>query len=349
MNKTRNSFLAALMVGLILPVVAWSHHSRAHFSNEIVEMDGELVEVRWQNPHVTFRVRATDAAGETAVWELESGSIYMLNRFENLSQDAFNAGDSVRIAGQVSRRTDHLMLVTNMLLPDGTEQIMLPNQPLRWTDATSDNQAAETLLADNPQRSIFRVWSTAANRNPGGGIDRSTLSALRIPPLTPAGEQAMASIDPEEAEIDPEANCVKPGMPAAMFTPQPIQFIDDGDYISLHIQENNVVRTIRIEENGAAAEASPSPLGYSVGRWEGTTLVVRTNNISWPFYNNAGVPLSPQVFIDERFEISEDGSRLTHTMVTTDPVNLAEPASEVTNYVLLGEEIYVSKCVPMVH
>lgn len=327
---------------------ASSHHSRAHFDNEIVEMPAEILEVRWQNPHVEFLVRATDAAGETADWELESGSIYMLNRFENVGQNAFKIGDRVRIAGQVSRRTDNLMLVTNILLSDGAEAVMMPNRPNRWVDENGE-QRREVLLTTNVERSLFHVWSASANRNPsdrGDGTGGGAIAALRIPPLTPAGKAAMESVDIDRDEVDPEADCARPGLPPAMFTPHPMQFVDNGDHVSMRIQENDIERIIWIGENAVAAAAPRSPLGYSVGHWEDTTLVVHTTNISWPFYNNAGVPLSSEVYIDERYEISADGSRLTILMVTTDPINFVSPVSEQRDYVLLGEEMHPFDCVP---
>ena len=73
-------------------------------------------------------------------------------------------------------------------------------------------------------------------------------------------------------------------------------------------------------------------LGYSVGRWEGSTLVVRTTNINWPYLDRTGVPISDEVVVDERFEIDESGSRMVIRVVTTDPVNLEAPVTTQRNY-----------------
>jgi hypothetical protein len=69
----------------------------------------------------------------------------------------------------------------------------------------------------------------------------------------------------------------------------------------------------------------PTPLGDSVGRWDGTTLVVTTRRISWPFFSQLGIRQSPAVEIVERFTPSANGSRLDYEMTVTDPVTFTRP------------------------
>ena len=124
-----------------------------------------------------------------------------------------------------------------------------------------------------------------------------------------------------------------------------MHFVDGGDRITVNIQENDVVRTIYLGENAAAAAQPPSPLGYSVGHWEGTMLVVGTTNINWPFFDRTGVPISADVVVDERFEISEAGSHMIVRVVTTDPVNFEAPVTTQRHYALLGEGVKTYDCV----
>jgi len=122
-------------------------------------------------------------------------------------------------------------------------------------------------------------------------------------------------------------------------------FVDGGDRITVNIQENDVVRTIHIGGNAAAAAQPGGPLGYSVGHWEDKTLVVRTTNIIWPYFDRSGIPLSNNTVVDERFEISEDGSHLTIEIVTTDTANFNEPVTTRRYYALLGEAVKTYDCV----
>ena len=106
--------------------------------------------------------------------------------------------------------------------------------------------------------------------------------------LTAAAEGSLASYD--RVTDDPALQCVKPGMPSTMSNPHPMHFVDGGDRITVNIQENDVVRTIYIGENAEAATQPPGPLGYSVGHWEDTTLVVHTTRINWPYFDRTGIP-----------------------------------------------------------
>ena len=40
---------------LCLPTVSAAHHSRAHYTGPVRELQGEVVRLRWGNPHLTGR------------------------------------------------------------------------------------------------------------------------------------------------------------------------------------------------------------------------------------------------------------------------------------------------------
>ncbi len=325
---------AVLFGAALIPLATVAHHSRAHYGQDVVEMDAEIVQIDWRNPHVTFTMNAISAAGEEELWELEGGSTYMLGRYSGLGKDLFHVGDRVKIAGMVSSVRQNEMLITNMLLPDGIEAVMLPNRPTRWSGGIDG--ADLSLQTNNAERSLFQVWSIDPDARGGGGGQRNL-------PLTAAAETALAAYDRERD--DPALRCVKPGMPSTMSNPHPMHFIDNGDRITVNIQENDVVRTIYIGENAEAAALPPGPLGYSVGHWEDKTLVVHTANINWPYFDRSGIPLSNQATVDERFEIDEAGSHLVIDIVTTDPINFNEPIASQRFYALLGEAVKTYDCV----
>ena len=68
-----------------------------------------------------------------------------------------------------------------------------------------------------------------------------------------------------------------------------------------------------------------TPLGFSTGRWEGSTLQVTTTDIDWAIFDDAGTPQSRQVRSVERFTLSDDERRLDYEVTITDPETLLEP------------------------
>jgi hypothetical protein len=80
-----------------------------------------------------------------------------------------------------------------------------------------------------------------------------------------------------------------------MFDPTPIQIIDAGDRILIHGYEYDIERVIHMDADESGAEPQGSPLGYSVGRWDGDTLRVTTTHIDWPYLDPQGNPQSNQM------------------------------------------------------
>jgi hypothetical protein len=74
--------------------------------------------------------------------------------------------------------------------------------------------------------------------------------------------------------------------------------------IELRFEEFDALRKIHMGAGVARpADAPLSPLGYSVGRWDGKTLVVDTSRINWPYFDRSGAPQTQNVTINERFTV----------------------------------------------
>src|SRR4029079_12728870 len=110
------------------------------------------------------------------------------------------------------------------------------------------------------------------------------------------------------------------------------------------IEEYDLVRTIHMNQTAAPRGTKPTPLGYSVGKWEGTALVVTTTAISYPWFDQAGIPQSDQSVLVERFTPTADGSRLDYTVTVTDPVNFTKPVTLNRYWLDLGETIVRYNC-----
>jgi hypothetical protein len=200
---------------------------------------------------------------------------------------------------------------THVLLPND-EEVSLRNTSSS-VDETFGNIAVLASGADEIGSGIFKVWSFE---------DRYRLRSPLV--LTPV---AQAAVDAYDARTDdPSLMCIPPGMPNAILNPYPIGLIDEGDRIVQRIEEWGETRVFYMNEEARGQTQVPGHLGYSVGRWEGDMLVVETTEITWPYLDSEGTPMSENVSMLERYTMSEDENRLQYEIIITDPENLVEPA-----------------------
>ena len=99
---------------------------------------------------------------------------------------------------------------------------------------------------------------------------------------------------------DPELRCYKPGIPRAMYLPHPFQITQGTSKIQMVFQYAQASRTIHLDE--VNAPPADTWMGHSVGRWEGDTLVVSSNNFNdRTWLSRAGDFHSDAMTLVERF------------------------------------------------
>jgi hypothetical protein len=117
--------------------------------------------------------------------------------------------------------------------------------------------------------------------------------------------------------LDPEAKCYLPGVPRAMYVPQPFQIIQSPDYIMMVFQFGGAVRTIYMKDHKPAP--APSWMGWSNGHWEGEMLVIETTGLddrSW--FDRAGNFHSDELKVVERIQ-ARSADTLTYEATVEDP------------------------------
>ena len=318
--------ISATFLGLAAQGVA--HHGPIaeplYDTSELVELQGEVTGVFWRNPHARFRIRVTSGPETGEIWQIETNTPAGLRR-NGFPPELLPIGSTVTVAGAVSRRKPREMGLFNLLLPNGLEfaDVARPN-PLRYSDQRLDQQLnpGQTQAGNNAPGSvdveaaraeangIFRVWQR--DRGSFGRLDDSVLTAA-----------ALAAKSEYDVMTDlRKLDCIPPGMPTSMMNPSVFQFVDEGERIVLRVQLYDVVRTIHMDSDVDPQTPPPSPLGYSVGRWDDNTLVVTTTRIDEPFSNSDGVPQSTHIMHIERFTPAADGNTMDYDLTTIDPAYL---------------------------
>ena len=118
-------------------------------------------------------------------------------------------------------------------------------------------------------------------------------------PYLPAAAAKKKTNNEKRLTLDPVIKCYLPGVPRAMYLPQPFQIIQSQKHIMMAFQYAGAIRTIYMDAQTPAP--ADSWMGWSNGHWEGDTLVVDTtgfNDMSW--FDRAGNFHSDELHVVER-------------------------------------------------
>jgi glyoxylase-like metal-dependent hydrolase (beta-lactamase superfamily II) len=116
--------------------------------------------------------------------------------------------------------------------------------------------------------------------------------------------------------------------------PETQQVVAIKQYISTYEQ----TRTIWMDGRPHPSAFAPHTfMGFSTGTWDGRALTVRTTHLKQGWLRRNGVPESDQATLFERFVVN--GTYLTHTVIITDPVYLAEPMIRTSDFVRAAQDV----------
>lgn len=300
-----------------------AHHSTLGLfdAEHFVEIEGVVTSSVWRNPHASFTVAVADEAGRSVEWAVETGSISTL-RLRGVHADLVKVGDRVRFAGESSTRGRPEMFAQNLLMENGQEVLLSARSEPRWPEglrgdvfqATVDEAVAEE--ARRTADGMFRVWSTVFN-----DPESFPLYGAGVSSLTESAQVLKARFDPVTS---PYLGCGPRGIPYLMTNPYPFEFVKQGENILLLTELYNSERVIHMDVEHSAT-APYSLLGYSIGFWEGDTLIVETDRINAPHFYGDGTPQSRAIRLVERFELSETEDRLDYSLMVTDPETFTQP------------------------
>jgi Family of unknown function (DUF6152) len=307
-----------LVPALMLAVLAGAQTALAHHAasglydgDGWITVRGRVDSVFWRNPHVRFTLMVASEDGSEQPWQIEAGSVNSLERM-GISQDVLEPGETIEVSGLPGRERENIAFARSIVSAEG-EDVSLFFQLDKLDEHYELGRDKESADDDKPG-DIFRVWVPVKVPNTGSG--------KLLLPLTEPAVALRSQWDPAD---DPSLRCEPPGMPAAMDNPYPVEFEDHGDTIVMRLEEWDGVRTFHMNPDPAADPPAPSPMGYSVGRWDGDTLVVETSRIDYPYFDDLGTPQSRRIHITERFDLDADNARLLWTGEIVDPVTFSEP------------------------
>jgi hypothetical protein len=189
----------------------------------------------------------------------------------------------------------------------------------------------------NGKPDLSGVWQVEAEpRGPGGlyGLGespnskyfRDILSDFKPDevPLTPLGVEILRKHG-QPGAFNTTLNCLPDGVPHADLLPEPFKIIQTPSETLFLYEVETIFRQVFTDGRSHPTDPSPTWLGYSVGRWEGDTMVIDTlgfNDLSW--LDARGHGHSEDMRVEERFR-RRDFGHLDVTVTVTDPKVFTKP------------------------
>ena len=122
---------------------------------------------------------------------------------------------------------------------------------------------------------------------------------------------------------DPEVKCFMPGIPRATYMPYPFQIVQSSSTILMAYEFASASRVIRM--NSSLQSPVPAWMGWSIGRWEGETLVVEvTDHMEDTWLDRAGNFHSDALRVVERYT-PIDPNTLDYEVTIEDPKVFTRP------------------------
>ena len=143
----------------------------------------------------------------------------------------------------------------------------------------------------------------------------------------------------------PGTRCLPMGIPAATFISVPFKIIHTPGLMAMLYEVDSTHRQIYTDGRKLPGELQPAWLGYSVGKWEGDTLVVDTagfNDLGW--LDAFGHPQSEALRVQERFR-RRDFGHLDYQITFDDPKMYSKPFTvKIPHELLEDADVFENYC-----
>ncbi len=173
-------------------------------------------------------------------------------------------------------------------------------------------------------KEMKRLYGADVDDLSPAGMEADTISkyALNIlvdftPAESPIRPEAAAILSSRKPDAFPGNSCLPLGIPSATLVSEPIHIVQSRGLIAILFESADSHRRIYTDGRPLPQDPEPTWLGYSIGKWEGDTLVVQTggfNNKSW--LDVMGHPHSEALHITERYHRRDFGHLDVETTLT---------------------------------
>jgi hypothetical protein len=204
----------------------------------------------------------------------------------------------------------------------------------RTADGKVDVNAPARRTADGkPDLSGFWLTSDVARHLQNLAMD---MKPEEIPLQPWAAELYKERID-NNGKDHPGVRCLPSGIPEKLSIPDGTKLVQLPDLIIFLHESRTIYRQVYLDGRKQPKDPQPSWMGYSIGRWDGDTLVVDTigqNGKTW--LDMRGLPATDALHVIERYTRPKIG-RLEIDVTIDDPKAYTKPWNVKLAWVLLPD------------
>ncbi len=337
---------------------AHSHHGISNWDlNQDVTLTGTISRLDFINPHSWLHVEVESPDGKLQSWQCEMRSANALRR-SGWTVEMFRIGGPITVTGSPERTKPRQCYLSTITFADGSQmdrygqrqlaaaaKARVATRAARTADGRPNlagDWAAEQRVMSDPRGQLGTLVPLSAAKTmkpgdlpagqrafPGARGSPESLAADPIKAawdrpvpvrLTAAGRKALESFDPASTD-NPRLRC------------EPTNFLFDWSFdsvvnrieqtptrITMRIGHMDLTRTIHLDRTTVPADAKPSRAGYSIGRFEGDTLVVETTKFLPGVLNaDARILHGSKLRITERYVLDPAATQLTRSYEAVDP------------------------------
>jgi len=190
-------------------------------------------------------------------------------------------------------------------LPAHAQWIKYPSKGIPRTPDGKPNLTAPAPKMPDGRPDLRGIWM------PGPGTYVGNIAKDLKPdaiPFQPWAKTLYEHRQETQSKDDPTGWCVPGGVPRSDAVPYPFKIIYTDDEVVILYEAVHSYRQIFVDGRQAPKDPNPNWLGYSVGHWDGDSLVVETSGFvenSW--LDNGGHPGTQAMHVTERFRRKDFG------------------------------------------
>jgi hypothetical protein len=226
------------------------------------------------------------------------------------------------------------LLLAALALPSSGQWLNLKDKIPRSADGTPNLSAPLPPKKADGHADLSGIWIAQPSKlhDATAGLKPDDVQIL------PAYAQLFAERKSgDRANEDPDAHCLPQGVPKIHQTPLPFKIVQEHDLVVILYEAFGQYRQVFLDGRPLPEDPNPQWFGYSIGHWEGDTLVVQSNGFNGKAWlDQAGHPTSEALKTTERYRRIDFG-HLEITTTIDDPDVYKKPWTVVQPAVLFPD------------